>query len=256
MSTHGVHAGCIEDVWQVAIEIAERVGGDPGCPGLFGPRRPPAAQKPGRLLVLETAGWEQLDAGSKSAFAALLEAVERTGVQLLRRSSNPLVDKLERAIANAGPVCNAITAWENRWYQRNLIDQNPDGVSARAKAVVARAEAMTVADYRAALVDREMAQACYAYIAPLADAAITLSCPGPAPLWAGDIPGKPLAPRPTGDPVFNFPSSMLFAPAVTMPLMAVQGMPVGVQLMGQQHEDARITGMARWMLENLPPVVA
>jgi Asp-tRNA(Asn)/Glu-tRNA(Gln) amidotransferase A subunit family amidase len=101
-----------------------------------------------------------------------------------------------------------------------------------------------------------MAQACYAYIAPLADAAITLSCPGPAPLWAGDIPGKPLAPRPTGDPVFNFPSSMLFAPAVTMPLLAVQGMPVGVQLMGQQHEDARITGMARWMLENLPPVVA
>jgi Asp-tRNA(Asn)/Glu-tRNA(Gln) amidotransferase A subunit family amidase len=256
MSTHGVHAGCIEDVWQVAIEIVERVGGDPGCPGLFGPRRAPAAQKPGRLLVLETAGWEQLDAGSKSAFASLLEAVERMGVQLLRRSSNPLVDKLERAIANAGPVCNAITAWENRWYQRNLIDQNPDGVSARAKAVVARAEAMTVADYRAALVDREMAQACYAYIAPLADAAITLSCPGPAPLWAGDIPGKPLAPRPTGDPVFNFPSSMLFAPAVTMPLLAVQGMPVGVQLMGQQHEDARITGMARWMLENLPPVVA
>jgi Asp-tRNA(Asn)/Glu-tRNA(Gln) amidotransferase A subunit family amidase len=254
MSTHGVHAGCIEDVWQVAIEIAERVGGDPGCPGLFGLRRPPAAQKPGRLLVLETAGWEQLDAGSKSAFAALLEAVERTGVQLLRRSSNPLVDKLEHAIANAGPVCNAITAWENRWYQRNLIDQNPDGVSARAKAVVARAEAMTVADYRAALVDREMAQACYALVAPLADAAITLSCPGPAPLWAGDVPGKPLAPRPTGDPVFNFPSSMLFAPAVTMPLMAVQGMPVGVQLMGQQHEDARITGLARWMLENLPPV--
>ena len=177
-------------------------------------------------------------------------------MQLLRRAANPLVDKLERAIANAGPICNAITAWENRWYQRNLIDQNPDGVSARAKAVVARAEAMTVADYRAALVDREMAQACYAHIAPLADAAITLSCPGPAPLWAGDVPGKPLAPRPTGDPVFNFPSSMLFAPAVTMPLMAVQGMPVGVQLMGQQHEDARITGLARWMLENLPPVVA
>src|SRR5712671_4554350 len=34
MSTHGVHAGCIEDMWQVAIEIAERAGGDRGCPGL------------------------------------------------------------------------------------------------------------------------------------------------------------------------------------------------------------------------------
>ena len=84
---------------------------------------------------------------------------------------------------------------------------------------------------------------------------ITLSCPGPAPFWPGDVPGEPLAPRPTGNAVFNYPSSMLFAPAVTMPLMSVSGMPVGVQLMGQQHDDARITAMARWMLGTLPPVV-
>ena len=41
---------------------------------------------------------------------------------------------------------------------------------------------------------------------------------------------------------------MLFAPAVTVPMMGVGGMPVGVQLMGQQHEDARVTAMARWLL--------
>ena len=27
------------------------------------------------------------------------------------------------------------------------------------------------------------------------------------------------------------------------------------QLMGQQHDDARITAMARWLLETVPPVV-
>ena len=70
----------------------------------------------------------------------------------------------------------------------------------------------------------------------------TLSCPGPAPIWSGDELGKPLAPRPTGDFVFNAPSSMLFAPVVTVPLMSVGGMPVGVQLTGQQHDDARVTG--------------
>ena len=37
MSTHGVHAGSIEDMWQVAIEIVRRVGGDRGCLGLIGP---------------------------------------------------------------------------------------------------------------------------------------------------------------------------------------------------------------------------
>ena len=255
MSTHGVHAGCIEDMWQVAIEIAERAGGDRGCPGLFGPRRAPAAQRPGQLIVLETAGWEGLDASSKSAFKAVLTALERAGIQLLRRADS-LVDRLERAIGNAAAICNAITAWENRWWQRSLVDQNPDGVSDRTKAMLAKAEAMSVADYRAALIDRATAQQCYAHVAPLADAVITLSCPGPAPLWSGDQPGRPLAPRPTGDPVFNFPSSMLFAPAVTLPIMAVQGMPVGLQLMGQQYEDARITAMARWLLENVPPVIA
>ena len=111
-------------------------------------------------------------------------------------------------------------------------------------------------DYGAALTERASAQLRHAALAPLADAAITLSCPGPAPLWSGDAPGQPLAPRPTGDYVFNAPSSMLFAPAVTVPLMSVGGMPVGVQLMGQQHADARVTSMARWLWESVPPIVA
>jgi Asp-tRNA(Asn)/Glu-tRNA(Gln) amidotransferase A subunit family amidase len=208
------------------------------------------------LIVLETVGWAQLDARSKSAFEALLDTIQRAGIQLLRRAENQLVEKLERAIADAASICNAITGWENRWYQRNLVNENPDGISERAKSALAKAEAMTVSDYRAAIIEREAAQACYSAVAPLADAVITLSSPGPAPLWAGDQPGKPPLPRPTGDPVFNFPSSMLFAPAVTMPLMAVQDMPLGAQVMGQPHEDAKITAMARWLVENLAPSVA
>jgi Asp-tRNA(Asn)/Glu-tRNA(Gln) amidotransferase A subunit family amidase len=255
MSTHGVHAGSIEDMWQVTIEIAERAGGDRGCLGLFGPRQSPAAQKPERLIVLETAGWEQLDARSKSSFETLLNSIQGAGIQLLRRADNPLVEKLEQAIADAASICNAITGWENRWYQRNLVNERPDGISERAKNALAKAEAMTVGDYRTALIDREAAQACYSAVAPLADAVIMLSSPGPAPLWAGDQPGKPLLSAPTGDPVFNFPSSMLFAPSVTMPLMAVQDMPLGAQVMCQPQEDARTTAMARWLVENLAPSV-
>jgi hypothetical protein len=33
-------------------------------------------------------------------------------------------------------------------------------------------------------------------------------------------------------------------------------MPVGAQLMGQQHEDARMAAMARWVIEQVAPVVA
>ena len=45
-----------------------------------------------------------------------------------------------------------ITAWENRWYQRPLVDANPGKVSERAQNALRRAEAMSPDDYRAALV--------------------------------------------------------------------------------------------------------
>ena len=255
MSTHGPHAGCLEDMWQVAIEIANRAGGDRGAIGLVGPSTLPGAAKPNRLIVLETEGWPLVDDATKAGFEALLKQLRDAGVTLIRRKDHPMVEALEQSIANGRAVCNGVTSWENRWYQRGIVDNDPAGVSQRAKATLAKAEAMTPDDYRMWLMARGNAQRTHGAMAQLGDAAITLACPGPAPIWSGDVPGQPLAPRPTGDFVFNAPSSMLFAPVVTMPLMSVGGMPVGVQVMGQQGEDARMTALARWMTETLKPIV-
>jgi Asp-tRNA(Asn)/Glu-tRNA(Gln) amidotransferase A subunit family amidase len=251
MSTHGPHAGCLEDMWQVAIEMAKRCGGDRGSIGLMGPDTLPAATKPAALIVLETEGWPDVDDATKAGFARVLQQIEAAGVTLLRRGTHPLVETLETAIVNGRAICNGITSWENRWYQRGILDNAPGGISARGQATLARAEAMTPADYHKGLVARLQAQVAHAAVASIADAAITLACPGPAPIWSGDVPGQPLAARPTGDFVFNAPSSMLFAPVVTMPLMSVGGMPVGVQVMGQQHEDARMTGIAHWLADTV-----
>jgi Asp-tRNA(Asn)/Glu-tRNA(Gln) amidotransferase A subunit family amidase len=221
------------------------------------PRRPvPGPSGRGRSVVGGASAGRPRAAPQGKGLGGLIESLQRAGGTLLRRRAHPWIEALEQAIGTASTVCSAITGWENRWAQRNLVDQYPDGVSARAKNTLAQAEAMSPEDYRAALLERDQAQLCYTRLAPLADAVLTLSCPGPAPLWPGDTPGEPLAPRPTGNAVFNYPSSMLFAPAVTVPLMSVSGMPVGVQVMGQQHDDARVTAMARWMLDALPPVVA
>ena len=63
-----------------------------------------------------------------------------------------------------------------------------------------------------------------------------------------------MAPRPTGAPIFNYATSLVGAPCVSLPLLAVGGMPVGVQVVGQPGEDARVTAIARWLNENLTPV--
>ena len=254
-STHGVHAGSIEDMWRVAIEIAARAGGDRGAAGLQGPTSAPMARRADRLAVLETAGWAVLDGASRAAFEAILEQLRGAGITLLRRGDAPEIETLERAVAEAGEISTAITRWENRWSHRGLADLGPDAISPRARQSLEKAEAMTAADYRALLRRREEAQLHYARLRGLADAVVTLASPGPAPLKPQDTPGQPLAPFPTGDAVFNYPSSMLFAPAVTVPLIGVAGLPLGVQVMGQPGEDVVVTAIARWMLETVPPVV-
>lgn len=253
-STSGPHAATLEDCWQVAIEITKRAGGDPGQPGLMGPDTCPEARRPGRLVVLETEGWARLDDASRTAFEMLLEQMAAAGITLLRRRDHAWIETLERRVDGASAYGNAITRWENRWAQRALVEKNPDGVSQRAKNGLAAAEAMRVADYQAALRERAEAQAAYAAVMTMADAVVTLSSVGPAPVWSGDVPGQKLNPRPTGDIAFNAPASAIFCPAVTLPLMGVGGLPVGLQVMGAPHRDADAVGVARWLMGNLAPV--
>lgn len=257
MSTHGPHAGCVQDMWQVAIEIAARAGGDPGRLGLFGPRRPPEARKPMTLAVMEAEGWRLMDAASKAAFETVVERIRAMGVTVLRKGDHPLLDAFEHALEGVQALTGAITGWENHWGIRNLIATSaPGAVSQRSQNVVAAAEKMTREDYRAAILQREEIRARHAALALLVDAVIAPASPGPAPLWSGDLPGQPLAKRPTGDAVYNTPSSALGAPVVTSPMTSVGGLPMGVQLMGQPHTDAAMTAIARWMAETIEPVTA
>ncbi len=254
MSTHGIHANSIDDMWVSMIEIAKRAGGDPGAMGLIGPDRTPAAAKPQRLIVIESEGWPRLDDATKAAFERLLASLSGASVELITRGSSTTVEAFEVAIQEASSITGSITGWENRWAQRNLVNEHPQGVSERAKATLAKAEALTPEGYRMLVRRRAEVRLHHAAIAPVADAILMLACPGPAPLFPNDVPGQPLAPRPTGDAVFNYPSSMLGAPALTMPLLSVNGLPVGVQLVGQPGQDARMTALGRWCLENIQPV--
>jgi Asp-tRNA(Asn)/Glu-tRNA(Gln) amidotransferase A subunit family amidase len=255
MSTHGPHAGSLEDMWAVAIEIALRAGGDPGREALTGPIALPPAHKPAVLAVMETEGWSALDDGSRAAFEQVLAQVAATGVKILRRNDDADLESFESALVGAGALAIDITAWENHWLTRNLIAHNPDSVSVRGKRVLDVAARVGVDGYRERLRKRESLRGLYGRLADRVDAMIAPASPGPAPLWPGDTPGQPLLPRPTGDPVFNYPSSLLGTPVVTSPLTAVRGLPMGIQLMGQPGADAQIVAIARWLRDAVRPVV-
>jgi Asp-tRNA(Asn)/Glu-tRNA(Gln) amidotransferase A subunit family amidase len=52
-SAHGTPAASLPEARQVACEISQRAGGDPGFPGLYGPLTAPTPSKPHRLAILE-----------------------------------------------------------------------------------------------------------------------------------------------------------------------------------------------------------
>ncbi|MFC7738641.1 amidase [Roseomonas sp. GCM10028921] len=253
-STAGVHAGSIQDMWLVAKAIALRAGGDPGSPSLFGPEAPPGARPPSRLIVMEAEGWAMLDEDSRRAFEAVLEQLREVGVEVLHRTAAPAIEAFERSIANAKAVTNDIGSFETRWSQQNLIESSPEGVSERFLKRHARGLEMTLDDYRARLLQRDAMRRALADLVPIADALISPASPGPAPVWEGDKPGEPLAPRPTGDIAYNAATSALGVPCVTVPLTAVRGLPMGIQVIGHPHMDASAASLARWTVETLKPI--
>ena len=247
-SAIGVHAGSPIDMWHVAMEIAQRAGGDPGHPGLFGTQEAPAPLKPQQLVVMETSGWKDLEASTREAFERVLASLRAAGVTIVRRGDSKLVESFECGIVSLKAINSDICAFELRWSLENLVEQHPGKLSVHALKKLEQGRKMNLDDFRQRLLEREDARRRLAAIAQLGDALISLSSPGPAPI--NDFEG----PRPTGDAIFNYPSSSLGAPAITVPLLAVSGMPVGVQIMGQLHEDARVTSIARWLAASVAPV--
>ena len=176
---------------------------------------------------------------------ARIVIVDREFIPVLRAADHPAIAALERIAAQGKAVTGVIVGFENRWALLNLEANHPGGLSARAIARLRASEALTVEDYRAALATREEMRAAMVRLAPVVDALIVPAAPGIAPLWD---PEDTQNPRPTGDIAANAATSALGVPCVTLPVMAVEGMPFGAQLIGQAHADARVAAMARWML--------
>jgi len=249
----GVHAGSIEDMWRSTIEIVKRAGGDPGYPGVFGADEPMPPRMPHRLILLETAGWAEVDEATSSAFDNVVAQLERAGVEIVRRRDDALIESLEQVLAEAQDIAVTIIGWENRWSFENLAELYT--LKPASLAMLDHGRSISLDRYRAALLRRDEARGRLAAIASLGDAMLTLSTPGPAP--ATEPPPDPdprVAYGTTGSPSFQFGTSILGVPAITLPLMAVDAMPVGVQVIGQQHHDNLITGIARWVLQAVEPV--
>jgi Asp-tRNA(Asn)/Glu-tRNA(Gln) amidotransferase A subunit family amidase len=233
-SATGVLATMLDDAWQVAYEIAVRAGGDPGYPGLFGPASAPAPRTPRRLALLETAGWAVASPHAKQAMADALARFKAAGIEVLTRQSHAQVAAVEAAIAPARPLSMRINGWEWRWPLNTYRERDASKLSRAMLTRLAEAEAMSLDDYRNDLAQRDKARALYAELAAECDACVSLSAPAAAPLGLES----------TGDPSCTSHASLLGIPAVSLPVLHDDGLPLGLQVTGFVNGDAQAIAVA------------
>jgi Asp-tRNA(Asn)/Glu-tRNA(Gln) amidotransferase A subunit family amidase len=240
-SCTGIIAASLEDTWQVAHEIVARVGGDAGTPGLIGPATCPAPAKPKRLAFLETVGWTSADAAARGLMQETLARLKSAGITVATRHDDSKVAAVESAIADAHPLSNKINSFEVRWFLRGARERDVTKLSKVMQTRLAESEALTLADYRAALNERARIRALYAELAGVCDGCVTLSASGPAPQGL----------QSTGNAQFAIPSSLLGVPALTLPLFAIEGMPLGLQVLGFFNKDAEMVAIGGWLRDQI-----
>ena len=156
------------------------------------------------------------------------------GIEVITRHDAPKVAAAEAAIAEASPVSMSINDWEGRWPLNTYRDRDAEKLSQLARERLAKAEAMSLDEYRTLLAERARIRAAYATLAGECDACVTLSASGPAPVGLSF----------TGDASFAVPFSLLGVPAISLPLFWLDGLPLGLQVTGFEHGDAATFAVA------------
>jgi Asp-tRNA(Asn)/Glu-tRNA(Gln) amidotransferase A subunit family amidase len=238
-SCQGAIGATLADVWAVLRAIADRAGGDPGFPGLAGDVDFTRRKKPVRLGVLETGGWNATSKDARAAFAAAKTRLAKNGVELRSLDDEPEIEEAEKAMADALPQTMAINSWEGRWPLNTYADLDPGKLSNPARERLTIAEAMTQKQYADLIARRAAARAIYEKAASRYDAFVTLGACGAAPVGLGH----------TGNTAMNVTASFLGCPAITLPLLEDEGLPVGLQLMGGADRDAALFGVAAWIAD-------
>jgi Asp-tRNA(Asn)/Glu-tRNA(Gln) amidotransferase A subunit family amidase len=237
----GVLAASLADAWQLAGAIAARVGGDPGCDPLSFEPGAPAPIAPVRLAIVRPEGWTNATKGAQAAFDYAMSVLSASGVELIGASLDPVVARLDAALADVKRPLLATLDWEMRWPLATYRSRSPSGLSAAMEVRARAGKTMTLEDYRRLLAWRRGLRAEFGQAMAGFDAAVTLSATGAAPIGYGS----------TGDPGMNAAASTLGAPCISVPALADAGLPLGLQIIGTPGCDLRLIALAEWITRRL-----
>jgi Asp-tRNA(Asn)/Glu-tRNA(Gln) amidotransferase A subunit family amidase len=225
--TAGVFARSLEDLAAVAQVLAK--GGEKGLalPDYLQSAREPRPEA--RFAFVKTPAWPSAEDDTKAAFAKLAAALGTACEELA------LPPEFDRAVAHHRTIMLAEIALNlGRYY-----DQGKDRLSAVMRGAIEAGRALSAADYAGAIRERERLYRRLEDLAAPCDAILTPSSTGPAPLGF----------ETTGNPIFSTLWTFLGVPALNLPLLTVNGLPLGVQLTRLRFEEDRLFRAAARLCE-------
>ena len=236
----GIIAGSLDDVWRIASQISLGVG-SPGHPFLSGAgAEPPAPRRPRRLIRLYTRGWTEIDSDTEDAMEATVATLQAAGVEIRSRDNDSRVARLEQELDDGVDGALDIVAYEMKWPYEDYIARYGKVIGTRIHGLIERAGKLTPTDYEGLLANRRRVMRLVQETAADADGYLTLAASGPA------IQGLEY----TGSRTFLVYGSWLGLPAFSLPLLQVNGLPLGLQLIGVPYADGALCAAAHWFMRD------
>ena len=185
-----------------------------------------------QFAFVRSPAWEQVDGDARAGFEAL---AERLGDAC---DAVELPEPFERALdCHRTLMCADIAK-----NLAGLYERGKDRLSDVLRAMIEEGQAVLAVDYNRALDLAAVLEAGLERLFERYDAIITPATCGQAP------PGL----ESTGSPALCTTWTLTGVPAVSLPLLeGADGLPVGVQLVGRRHDDARLLRTARWLVSRM-----
>lgn len=231
LDTVGTYGRSIEDVALLTEQMLTR---DPSDAQAVPRSRPPlrdiamsAPPRRPRFAFMRTAKWDAADASAKVALEGFAAKLGGDCQEV----------EMPAEMADAWASQSVLQHYDNAKFYGPLLDAHGDAMTESLQNYIAEGRQMTEAQYRAAIAGRDQSYAWLQSIYADYDAILCLSAAGAAPKgldW-------------TGDPVFNAFWTYVGVPCVNLPLLEVDGMPMGVQLTGPRGGDGPLLRTARWL---------
>lgn len=233
LDTMGVLARSVEDLALAVDAMGAHDPEDPvsyarSRPSLLATARQPVPVEP-MFAFVKSPFWDTAGKGVHEAFGELNETLgSRVQDVDLVSLGDLFKDMME------------LLAAENAFHYGPIYDRYGEHMSPLLRASIEKGRKVPAATYLKAKAAREPAYRVIRDILMNYGCIITLSADSVAPRM-----DEPFTPNVNG--IWTF----LGVPAVSLPLLEIDGLPVGVQLIGARRDDGRLLRTARWLVEHL-----